>query len=67
MRIEHKMSQATLGFCSNLSKSFIRDVESDSTDSKYNLNHINEFAKVFNCSPKDFLPDEFFENNRENV
>lgn len=65
MRTEQKMSQATLGFCSNLSKSFIRDVENPKKDSKYNLNHINEFAKVFNCSPKDFLPEEFFEENRD--
>lgn len=66
-RKEQKISRETLAFCSNLSLSFIRDVENPKSRAKYNLNHLNEFAKVFNCSPKDFLPDDFFEENKEDV
>lgn len=63
-RLEQKMSQATLAYCINISKGFIGDAENINMPAKYNLNHLNELAKVFNCSPKDFLPDEFFEENK---
>lgn len=66
-RLEQKMSQATLAFCINISKGFIGDAENINMPAKYNLNHLNEFAKVFNCSPKDFLPNDFFEENKEDV
>lgn len=62
-RMKEKMSQATLAFCLNVSKGFIGDVENPKMRAKYNLNHINELAKVFNCSPKEFLPDNFLEED----
>jgi transcriptional regulator with XRE-family HTH domain len=36
---------------------FIGDIES-SKNAKYNIKHLNELAKIFNCSPKDFWPDK---------
>jgi hypothetical protein len=35
--------------------------ESPKKAAKYNLNHINKLAKIFNCSPQDFLPVDAFE------
>jgi Predicted transcriptional regulators len=60
-RLEQKMSQATLAYCINVSRGFVGDVENPKMPAKYNLNHLNEIAKVFNCSPKEFLPDYFIE------
>ena len=48
---------AYLSAASGLSQGFIGDVESGKREKKYNFKHINTFAKVFKCSPKDFLPD----------
>mgnify|MGYP003227986581 CR=1 FL=1 len=41
----------------NMSASFIADIENPKRRAKYNLNHLNVLAKVFDCSPRDFLPD----------
>jgi len=53
MRMERKWSQVELADYMNLSPSFIADIENP----KHNLNHLNVLAKVFSCSPKDFLPN----------
>ena len=57
MRMERKWSQVELADHMNLSPSFIADVENPKRRAKYNLNHLNVLAKVFSCSPKDFLPN----------
>ena len=56
-RLEKRWSQKELAYRMELSIGFIGDVENPTYRAKYNLNHINELAKVFECSPKDFLPD----------
>ena len=56
-RIAKGWSQKDLAYEIDLSIGFIGDVESPRYRAKYNLNHINTLAKVFECSPKDFLPD----------
>lgn len=56
-RISLKMSQSDLAFKLNVSPGFIGKVESRKSPTKYNLNHINLLAEIFNCSPKDFLPE----------
>ena len=56
-RIAKGWSQKDLAYEIDLSIGFIGDVESPKYRAKYNLNHINTLAKVFECSPKDFLPD----------
>jgi len=56
-RIEKGWSQKDLAYEIDLSISFIGDVESPKCRAKYNLNHINTLAKVFECSPRDFLPE----------
>lgn len=56
-RQEAKMTQADLASEAGYSYGFIGHVETIS-NKKYNLNHLNAFAKVFNCKVKDFLPDD---------
>jgi transcriptional regulator with XRE-family HTH domain len=58
MRIEKKYSQKELAFMLDLSIGFIGDVESSKERAKYNLSHINKLAEIFECSPKDFLPEK---------
>lgn len=56
-RIEKGLSQSALAVKLGVSSGFIGKIESLNTTSKYNLNHLNKLALVFNCSPKDFLPN----------
>ncbi|WP_119080144.1 helix-turn-helix transcriptional regulator [Chitinophaga alhagiae] len=56
-RIEKDYSQKDLAYMLDVSVGFIGDVENPKYRAKYNLNHLNELAKIFECSPKDFLPD----------
>lgn len=58
MRIEKGYSQKELAYMLDVSIGFIGDVENPKYRAKYNLNHINELARVFECSPKEFLPDD---------
>lgn len=57
MRTEHDMSLAVLGVKLEVSDSFIGAVENPFHRAKYNLEHLNKLAKIFKCSPKDFLPE----------
>ena len=59
-RIEHGWSQADLAYAAGFTPAFIGIVESPKNDKKYNLRQLNIFARVFNCSPKEFLPDIAF-------
>jgi transcriptional regulator with XRE-family HTH domain len=58
LRENANISQSELAFELNVSNGFIGQVESIKSPSKYNLDHIDKLAKIFKCSPKDFLPDE---------
>ena len=55
-RIKKGISQAGLAHLLEVSEGFIGNVESPNYRAKYNLNHLNALAKIFECSPKDFLP-----------
>lgn len=56
---EHfKLSQSELAVKLNVSNGFIGQVESSKHPSKYNLNHLDKLAEIFECSPKDFLPEK---------
>jgi transcriptional regulator with XRE-family HTH domain len=52
-----KMSQAELSFQLGKNDSFVAQVEADHKRLKYNVNHVNALAKIFKCSPKEFLPE----------
>jgi transcriptional regulator with XRE-family HTH domain len=58
MRQAKGLSQDDISLHLNLSKGFIGQVESPNFIAKYNIGHLNELAKLFNCSPKDFLPEK---------
>lgn len=55
-RIEKGWSQKDLAFQLDKSLGFIGDIENPNYRAKYNLSHINELAKIFECSPQEFLP-----------
>jgi transcriptional regulator with XRE-family HTH domain len=57
-RLEKGYSQKELAYQLDKSLGFIGDIESPKTRAKYNLNHINELARIFKCSPREFLPDK---------
>ena len=58
MRKEKKLSQIALSQKLEMSSSFVSHVESVRRRAKYNINHLNKIAKIFNCSPKDFFPEK---------
>jgi transcriptional regulator with XRE-family HTH domain len=60
IRTEKNISQAELSRLLDVSEGFIGNVENKNYRAKYNLNHINALAKLFKCSPKDFLPEKPF-------
>lgn len=57
MRIEHGYSQKDIANMIDISIGFMGDIESNKSKAKYSMEQLNELAKVFKCSPKDFLPD----------
>jgi transcriptional regulator with XRE-family HTH domain len=59
-RIENELSQKDLAFELEVSVSFIGDIENPKKRAKYNTNHLNKLAKIFKCSPRDFLPEKPF-------
>ena len=57
-RIKEGLSQIVLSQKLNMSDSFVGHVETPKRRAKYNVNHINALAKIFKCSPKDFMPEK---------
>jgi len=57
-RMEKGISQSQLAFELEVSNSFIGMVESKKYTHKYNITHLNEIAKILECSPQDFLPKQ---------
>ena len=58
LRIDKGLTQSDLAFKLGVSSGFVGKVESSSSPTKYNLNHIQELSKIFNVSPKVFLPEK---------
>lgn len=63
MRMQKGYTQEYTAGLLNVGRAFVGQAESPNTPSKYNLNHLNKLAKEFDCSPKDFLPDRFVEED----
>lgn len=57
-RNEFKLTQIALSQKLNMSDSFVGHVETPKRRAKYNINHLNALAKIFKCSPRDFLPEK---------
>ena len=58
MRVSLGFSQADLAHKLDVSEGFIGNIENPNYPEKYNLRHLNELARIFKCSPKDFMPDK---------
>jgi len=63
MRMQKGFTQEYVAGLLNVGRAFVGQAESPNTPSKYNLNHLNKLAKEFECSPKDFLPDDWIEED----
>ena len=59
-RLQKGLSQSQLAFELDMSTGFIAMIESVKYDKKYNVQHLNEIAKILECSPKDFQPSKPF-------
>jgi transcriptional regulator with XRE-family HTH domain len=57
LREKHNFSQAVLAAKLDVSGTFVGLIENPKNRAKYNLVHINKLAKIFDCSPRDFLPE----------
>lgn len=58
MRMERNLSQDDIAIHLDLSKGYIGHIESPNFIAKYNTGHLNELAKLFKCSPRDFWPEK---------
>ena len=63
-RLKIGMSQNKLANELDVTHSFIQAIESPAHRAKYNIVHLNKLAEIFNCSPKDFLPDKAIISNK---
>ena len=57
-REEKGFTQEDIAIHLDLSTGFIGHIESPNYRAKYNAQHLNELAKLFKCSPKDFWPEK---------
>lgn len=58
-RNQADMSQAELSYKLGFSTGFVGQAESSRYSTKYNLNHLNKLAQIFECSISDFLPKPY--------
>lgn len=57
-RVEKGFGQDHIAIHLDVSTGYIGHIESPKFRAKYNTNQINELAKLFKCSPKDFMPEK---------
>ena len=62
-REELKISPNKLSLEIGLVRNFVKCTEDYTRGYKYNSNHLNELAKVLNCSISDFYPPKYVEEN----
>ncbi|MCK9404746.1 MAG: helix-turn-helix domain-containing protein [Chitinophagaceae bacterium] len=58
LRREKQITQTEIAVHLKLSVGFIGHIESPNFIAKYNTHHLNQLAKLFKCSPKDFWPEK---------
>ena len=54
----HKKSQPYIAMILDVSDGYIGQIESSKSSSMYSYDQLNKIALEFNCSPKDFFPEE---------
>jgi len=57
LREEKNITQEQLSLAIGKNITFISQIEAPSKKAKYNIIHLNLIAKVLECSPKDFWPE----------
>jgi transcriptional regulator with XRE-family HTH domain len=57
-RLEKGWTQRQLSGYMGISSIFINNIESVRKPNKLNLYHINLLAEIFDCSPREFLPEK---------
>ncbi len=62
MRKKHGYTQRVLAELLAVSEGFIGQIESTKENTKYNIEHLNQLAIIFKCSPKDFFPEKPLES-----
>ncbi|WP_292268804.1 XRE family transcriptional regulator [Butyricimonas sp.] len=62
-RIAAKLSKRKLSLELGLNYNYVFQAESPDYDTKYNLNHLNEIAKILKCSVADFMPTPHVKQN----
>lgn len=62
-RLDAGMSQRALSIKLGLEEAYVGHAENPSNNEKYNLNHLNELAKIFKCPISDFFPNPFLDIN----
>jgi transcriptional regulator with XRE-family HTH domain len=55
-RIDHELTQLQLSLELGFSEGFVGKIESKNLPDHYNIDHLNKLARIFKCSPQDFLP-----------
>lgn len=58
IRKAHKKTQRDIANILNVTAGYIGQVESVNSPSMYSYAQLNELAKFFKCSPKDFMPEK---------
>lgn len=58
LRENKGLSQVSLSLALGKSTTFISDIEAPTKKAKYNVKHLNDIAKVLECSPRDFWPEQ---------
>jgi predicted transcriptional regulator len=58
MRINSELGQEDIALHLEVSTGYIGHVESPNFKAKYTTVQINELARLFKCSPKDFMPEK---------
>lgn len=56
-RKANQLSQAKLAKVLNVTPGYIGQIEMDDSPSMYSYYQLNELAKYFQCSPRDFFPE----------
>lgn len=58
MRTDANLGQEDVALHLEVSTGYIGHIESPNFTAKYTTVQINELAKLFKCSPKDFMPEK---------
>jgi transcriptional regulator with XRE-family HTH domain len=64
LRKKRKKTQRDIANVLNVTAGYIGQVESLKSPSMYSYDQLNELAKFFECSPKDFMPEKAIEEEK---